>query len=82
MNLVPNAGENSPHTGIIRINWEIFPLNPNGTYGSTMSVDMGVLLLKTDALTMQDCKQNVEELLKKHTEDKNFVHIWKRGVPL
>lgn len=79
MTLIPSAGEDSPHTGIIRINWEIFPTNQNGTYSNNMPVDIGVILLKTNATTFEECKNIVEAYLNKSVENDNFVHIWKRG---
>lgn len=79
MNLLPKAGENSPHTGIIRINWEIFPLNSDGTYSNNLPVDIGVIYLKTDGNSFQDCSNKVEAFLNKKIDDKNFLHIWRKG---
>lgn len=82
MTLIPKSGQNSPHSGVIRINWEIFPTNQNGSYDTSMPMDIGVVLFRNDSLTFDECKQKVEDFLKIHTEDKNFFHIWKRGVSL
>lgn len=79
MTLVPKAGENSPHTAIVRINWEIFPTNPDGTYSNNMPVDIGVLLMRTDGFSFLECQEKLNAFLEKRTEDNNFIHIWKKG---
>lgn len=79
MSLLPKAGEDSPHAAIVRINWEIFPVNQNGTYGSNEPVDIGLLLLRADGSSFQEAKVKLEKFLSDRIEDKNFVHIWKRG---
>lgn len=79
MNLLPKSGEDSPHTGIIRINWEVFPTSPDGSYSNNMPVDVGVLLMRTDGLTFLECQEKVNSFLNKRTEDQNFIHIWKKG---
>lgn len=80
MNLTSSAGENSPHTAIVRINWEVFPMNPDGSYSGNLPVDIGVLLLKGDELSFEKIKLKLENLLELHTKDSNFNHIWKRGT--
>jgi hypothetical protein len=79
MALIPKAGEDSPHTGIIRINWEIFPTDSSGNYANNLPVDIGVILFRTDSMSFSDCQNKIEALLKNNTENENFIHIWKRG---
>lgn len=78
-NFLPNAGEDSPHTGILRINWEVFPTNQDGTYGNTYPVDLGLLLMRTDKKTFKETKIALEKLLKKFAEEEGFIHIFKEG---
>jgi hypothetical protein len=79
MGLIPNAGEDSPHTAIVRINWEVFPVSSDGTYGSNQPVDIGLVLLRADGISFQEAKNKLEAFLSKAIDDKNFGHIWKRG---
>ncbi len=80
MRLLPNGGENSPHTAIVRVSWEIIPTNPDGTYSSNQPVDIGVLLLRTDENSFEGVKNKLEDFLTKNIDNKNFFHIFKRGT--
>jgi len=79
MGLIPKSGEDSPHTAIVRINWEILPTNSDGLYGSNQPVDVGLILFRADGLSFQESKNKLEAFLSNAVNDKNFVHIWKRG---
>jgi|LakMenEpi03Aug12_release.lakeMendotaPanAssembly.Ray.scaffolds.fasta_scaffold3147353_2 hypothetical protein len=79
MGLIPKAGENSPHTAIVRINWEVFPISSDGSYGLNQPVDIGLLLFKADGLSFEEAKNKLEAFLSNAISDKNFAHIWKRG---
>jgi hypothetical protein len=79
MSLIPKSGEESPHTAIVRVNWEVFPISPDGSYGSNDAVDLGLLLLRSDGISFQEAKNKLEAFLSNVISDKNFAHIWKRG---
>jgi hypothetical protein len=78
-NLVPSAGEDSPHAGVLRISWEISPVDQKGFYGSIPPVDVGLLLMRTDKKTFKECKVALEIFLKKLAEEKDFIHIFRPG---
>jgi len=79
MGLIPKSGEDSPHTAIVRVNWEVLPINSDGLYGSNQPVDVGLILLRADGMSFQEAKNKLEAFLSNAIEDKNFAHIWKRG---
>ena len=79
MGLIPKSGEDSPHTVIVRINWEVLPTSSDGSYGSNQPVDIGLILFRADGLSFQESKNKLESFLSNAVDDKNFVHIWKRG---
>jgi hypothetical protein len=79
MALIPKAGEESPHTAIVRIHWEVLPISSDGSYGSNQPVDIGLILLRADGTSFQEAKVKLESFLNNSIDDKNFAHIWKRG---
>lgn len=78
-NFLPSAGENSPHTGVLRISWEVTPLSPNGSYLNT-PVDIGVLFMRTDAVTFNECSERINNFLNQIASNEQFIHIWKKGA--
>ena len=79
MGLIPKSGEDSPHTVIARIHWEILPTSSDGSYGSNQPVDIGLILLRADGTSFEEAKIKLESFLNNSIDDKNFAHIWKRG---
>ncbi len=78
-NFIPKEGEDSPHTIVLRINWEILPMSPNGSYGHIPPVDLGLMIMRSDKKTFKECEISLDILLKKLSEEKEFAHLFRKG---